>query len=119
MVVVQGASKAGKTRLLAEVVGAIFTDWIVVRPTPETLPNCLEPEGLPSEVSLDQVVFWLDDLETYCSLGPHGLNAATLPAYLQEFAGRSDAHVVVVRNQGSKARKPFSRTTSLDVCPRP
>jgi tetratricopeptide (TPR) repeat protein len=102
MVVVQGASKAGKTRLLAEVVGAIFTDWIVVRPTPETLPNCLKPEGLPSEVSLDQVVLWLDDLETYCSLGPHGLNAATLPAYLQEFAGRSDAHVVVVGTQGGK-----------------
>ncbi|MGA2163989.1 MAG: tetratricopeptide repeat protein, partial [Solirubrobacteraceae bacterium] len=102
IVVVQGPSKAGKTRLLAEVAGAIFADWTVVRPNPETLANCLKPEGLPSDVSLDRVVFWLDDLETYCFLGPHGLNAATLPSYLQEFAGRSDSCVVVLGTQGGK-----------------
>jgi tetratricopeptide (TPR) repeat protein len=102
MVVILGPSKAGKTRLLAEVARAIFPDWTVVRPNPEALANCLKPEGLPSDVPLDQVVLWLDDLELYGSLGPQGLNAATLPAYLQEFGGKSKSRVVVLATRGGK-----------------
>jgi tetratricopeptide (TPR) repeat protein len=102
MVVLRGASKAGKSRLLAEVARETLAEWTVIRPLPDHLSDCLRTEGLPEDCHLDRVVLWLDDLEDYARLGRHGLNAVTLSSYLDTFAGRGGSRVVILATQGGK-----------------
>lgn len=104
MVIVAGASKAGKSRLLIEAARKVLPDWVVIRPTPTRLADCLRADAVPDDIKLDRVILWLDDVEPFARLGPDALNAGTLSAYLDEFAETPNCGVVILATRGGKGR---------------
>lgn len=102
LVVIEGRSAAGKSRLAYEAMHAYAPDrWLVVPETPEALRE-LRKAG----VALHRAVVWLDDLERYLAAG--GLDGGVLDALCPP--GRND--VLLLATLRAEARREL---TAVDL----
>lgn len=106
LVVIQGPSAAGKTRLAFEVIQEVLPDWwLIVPEAPESLRKIAKIQGLR------QAVVWLDDVERY--LSPGALTERELNALCA--AHRKDVLVVATLRSEALSALKESRGSETSV----
>jgi tetratricopeptide (TPR) repeat protein len=100
LIVLSGASKAGKSRTLLEAVGAAVPQAWLLQPADAAALAELASTGPPRELRGGPCVIWLDDVERFVRSDDSGLSRRTLAGF--EAWGQP---VLVVGAEGGKGRE--------------
>ncbi|HKB50698.1 MAG TPA: hypothetical protein VKC63_04655 [Solirubrobacterales bacterium] len=110
LIVLNGPSKAGKTRTLFEAMRRSIPDanWLAPADA-KAIDELMRPDAMP-ELDQPVAVLWLDDLELYVRVGAHGMHADVL-----ERLSGSGRRWIVLATAGGKGISQAGDTSQFSI----